>query len=515
MNRAGVTALLATGLLLAAGSRAAASIPERPEGLVFPPLRYEPPEPADHRVELSNGIVAYLVPDAEIPLVAVDVLMRIGPDLDPPGKEGLAEMAVHLLTRGGTKTRSAADLEARVAFLGAALESGIGGSFAGRGPFGPAGPPIGPAEARAGVNLLSKDLDEGLALLADCLRDPAFEEERISLRRDQVLQQMRRRNDETSTIEEREWSRLLRGEGHWSNRLPTEASVRAITREDLADFARRWVGPKNFVLAVSGDFDRAAMVKRLEKAFRGWPSPGERPGPPPAPAAPPARGFFLVDKDVNQARVSIGCEGLARDDPDIHAARVMNQILGGGGFTSRLVNRIRSDEGLAYSVGSRLGDGVYYAEPWRLVFQSKVRSVAYAEEIAFGEIAKMRDSLVTPAELEDSKSGIVEAFPAQFASAAQIAGALAHDELTGRYARAPDYWATYRDRIAAVTAEEVRAVARRLLDPSRMAVLMVGKASDILLGDPKRDARVEALAGGPPARLPLRDPMTLKPLETP
>jgi predicted Zn-dependent peptidase len=503
----------AIGLPAPARAAAGPEIPARPEQLQFPVRRYEPPRAADARVRLSNGMVAYLVADRSLPIVTVNVLMRIGPDLDPPGREGLAQGMVYLLTRGGTASRGAKQVEDRVAFLGAQLESQMGGG--GGGMFGAGAVPIGPSESRATLNLLSKDLDEGLGLLVECLGRPAFEAERLKLWKDQQLQAMKQRNDESASIEEREWAFLMRGDGHWSTRYPTAASLEAVTRDDLAAFHRRYVGPKNFILSVSGDFDRAAMVRALEKAFAKWPGAAERPGPPPAPAAPAASGWFMVDKNVNQGRVSIGLRAIDRYDPDYQAARVMNDILGGGGFSSRLVNRIRSDEGLAYSVGSQLQGGTYYPDAWRIGFQTKVRSVAFAIQIALGEVQRIRDSLVTPGELEVTKNKFIEALPAQFETAASIANALAVEELTGRYLRDPGYYAEYRERVGRVTAADVQRVARRLLEPSKLAVLVVGNADDMLLGDPKRDARLTALAGGEPRRLPLRDPLTMKPISSP
>lgn len=510
--------MIALGCLAAPGAPAAlaqaGAIPARPEQIQFPPLRYESPRAAQYRVKLKNGMIAYLVQDRTLPLVNVHVLMRLGPDLDPAGKEGLASSMVYLLTRGGTKQRTATQMEDRLAALGAQLDSQMGGG--GGGLFGLGGAPIGPAESRVTLNLLSKDLDEGLGLLVECLKTPAFEADRLKLRRDQLAQNMKRRNDESTDIEEREWSVLMRGASHWSNRWSTAASLETITADGLREMQQRYVGPKNFLLAVSGDFDRGAMIRSLEKAFADWPTLGERPGAPAAPAEPSTAGWFMVDKDVNQGRVSIGLRALDRYDPDYYAAIVMNDILGGGGFTSRLVNRIRSDEGLAYSVRSSFeGGGVYYADPWRASFQSKVRSVAFATQIARTEIARMRDSLVTTEELENSKAKIKEAFPTRFETAAGISGLLAAEELTGRYARNPNYYAEYRDHIGAVTAADVQRVARKLLDPTKMAVLMVGNAGDMLKGDPGRDASITALAGHEPTRLPLRDPLTMKPMATP
>jgi zinc protease len=253
------------------------------------------------------------------------------------------------------------------------------------------------------------------------------------------------------------------------------------------------------------------MIKKLEAAFAKWPTTGEKPATPQAPDKPAQAGFYMVEKDVNQGRVSIGLPSLDRYDPDWAAARVMNDILGGGGFTSRLVNRIRSDEGLAYSVNSRIEGGTYYAEPWRLVFQSKVRSVAFATEIAMGEIQKMRDSLVTPTELEASRNKFVESLPVQFETASAIASNLAVEELTGRYDKDPAYFADYAKRLNAVSAADVQRVAKRLLDPTKMTVLMVGQTGEMMKGDDKHPASITKLAGGDPKRLPLRDPLTMKP----
>jgi predicted Zn-dependent peptidase len=506
----GAVAILA--LAATSAMPAAAATVAHPDQLKFRPLAYQPPNAADYRVKLAGGVVAYLVPDHSLPLVTINVLMRIGPDLDPPGKEGLAAMTMNLLTRSGTTARSAKDLEDRVAFLGAQLESGLGGAFGGN-PFIPQ--LLGGSESSASVNLLSKDLDEGLSILVECLQSPGWEAERVTLRREQLLQDMKQRNDDSAPIEQREWSVLMRGEGHWSNRWSTGPSIESITAEDLAAFHHRYVGPKNFVLSVSGDFDRAELTRKLEKAFSGWRQAGERPAPPPGPAGPSTPGWYLVDKDVNQARVSIGLTTIDRYDPEWAAAQVMNDILGGGGFTSRLVNRIRSDEGLAYSVRSALEGGTYYKDPWRASFQTKVRSTAFAIQIALAEVNRIRDSLVAGEELDTSKNKFIEAFPTRFETASAIATVFANDELTGRYGRDPRFYAEYRERIRAVTADDVRRAARRLLEPAKMTVLVVGNASDVLLGDGQHDVTLVSLAGQDPRRLPLRDPLTMKPMTNP
>lgn len=497
--------LLGSVTAIAAGD----GIVDRPEKLTYPPLAFTPPDAAQYRVTLSGGIPAYMAPDPALPMITVSVVMRIGPDLDPPGKEGLAGTTVYLLTRGGTAGMSAEQLEERVAFLGAQLDSGMG---SGRGMFGMGGVPISDTESRVTLNLLSKDIDEGLTLLTDCIKGCAFQQDRFALRRDQQLQDIKRRNDESGGIENYEWKFLGNGENHWSTRYATEASLNSITREDLIALQRRYMGPKNFILAVSGDFDKKSMTKKLERAFAGWPTPGENPGPPAAPTAQAQSGWFIAAKEVNQTRVSFGLRTIDRYDPDLYAAQVMNFILGGGGFASRLVNRIRSDEGLAYQVNSRFEGGFYYPDLWTVAFQTKARSTAYALSLALTEIDRLRDELVSDTELETAKNSFIEGFPARFPNAAAIAGGLAAEELTGRWQKDPRFLAEYASRMQRVSAQDVQRVARRLLDRQKMAFLLVGDSKEMMLADGKHEVTLTQLANGEPGRIPLRDPLTMKPL---
>ena len=474
----------------------AGEIPSRPEQLKFPPLTYVAPSPEQYRVVLKSGAVAYVVPDRELPLVNIVIYVHTGSYLEPAGKEGLADMTGYLLARGGTQSQSAEALEEQLAFLAASLDSGIGAN-----------------QGSVSLNLLSKDLDKGLTILRDVLTAPHFQDDKITLRKQQVLQAMEQRNDESEDIEGREFGFLAFGEKFWANQYSTAASINSIARADLEAFHKKWFHPDNFVVAVNGDFDRDDMVRKLETLFANWPFAGEKPPPVPTNSVMATPGIYVVDKDVNQGRVSVTLPGIRRDNPDYLDVLVMNDILGGGGFTSRIMGSVRSDEGLAYSASSSFPGGIYYPLTFTASFQSKSRSVPYATAIVLKEIKRMTETPPTAQELNTSKRGYIDRFPGNFATKAQIAGNFAMEEFTGRYARDPEFWKKFRDRIEAITAEDVLRVAKKYLAPEKAVILVVGQKSEITKSLPEHPVLLKDLSPGPMIDLPLRDPLTMKPLK--
>ena len=495
-GRKWISMILLSSLLPAsacAGGPGDSKIVAHPSKLAFPQLVFTPPKAAGVRSVLSNGTPVYVVEDPSLPLVDLQVMVRTGAYLEPAGKEGVAGAVGSQMRAAGVEGRSPEDFDEEVAFLAAEMSTSIGDTM-----------------GSARFNCLAKDLDQVMGMFFLMLRKPAFDEKRLEIYRSQVLQNLARRNDSTTSIESREWTRLLRGPTHFTNDKVTKAAVEGMTRADLVAFHGKHFHPGNFILAVSGDVKRKQVIALLEKHLAGWKAAPGEPGKIPVPGAPAKPGVYMVDKpDVNQGRVGIGHIGVQRDHPDYFALRVMNQILGGGGFASRIMSRVRSDEGLAYTARSSYDFGVYYPGVFRAYFQSKSESVAHAATLVLEEIEKIRSEPVTSEELNTARNYMVEVFPRFFASASQVAGTFAREEFTGR---SDDFFSTYRENIRGVTAEKILQVAKKHLTPDKTIILVVGNSKDILAGDPdKPQFSIRKLAGeGKIENIPLADPLSLK-----
>jgi zinc protease len=487
----GLLALLGAGCVTAP-IRVAPGIPPRPEQIGFPPMRFSVPDASALRVTLENGVPVYVAPDKMLPLVNVQVLFRGGRYLEPVGKEGLAELTSRVWRTGGAGNLDPQAMDEELDFLAAQLSTSVGD-----------------VSGAVTLNLLAKDVDRGIELLMDVLRSPRFDEARLAKAKEDLVADMRRRNDDSEAIEDREWDRLIYGDDYWINRLATKDSVDRITRADVVAFHSLLANPANFVVAVAGDFDRAAMVAKLDATLGRWQPTGPGVPPVPQPKASAKPGVYVVDKpDVNQGRVSIGHVGAMRPLRDEFALEVANDILGGGGFSAWMTQRVRSDEGLAYSAYSDFGIGDSYPGTFRAYFQSKSSTCALAAQLTIGLVGRIGTGPATDKELSTSKSSFIERFPRIFESKLRTVTRFARDELVGL---PHEYWSTYRQNVGAVTKSDVMDAARAHIHPGRLIILVVGNVAEILKGDPGHpDAKLEKF--GPLVRVPLRDPLTLRPL---
>jgi zinc protease len=483
-------------ILLGVATAFAQEIPDRPEKLKFEPIKFETPRAKDYKAKLRDGIPAFIAPNGKegTPLVRVTVSWRGGSYLDPKGKEGLAALYGSQLTQGGTAKLEAAKLEDRLEALAATLTSSCTDT-----------------SCNVSLQVLDKDLAEGLDLMMQALTEPAFAQDRLDLAKRQGRQRISRRNDDVTSIASYEMKYLLFGENHFASADSTIASVEAITRDDLKAFHARMLHPANLIVAAAGQFDRKAMVEALDRTvgtLKAGPEARVSPAVP-APDFPRTPGIYVTDKDAPQAMIRFAFPGIRRTDPDWHAAFVTNQILGGRGFTSRLMKKIRSDEGLTYGVYTNLEPGTYWRGDVTGGLQTKNRSVAYALRLAFEEIRKLKEQPVSDDEMRVNKEGIIEAFPSQWATKQAIANRFADEAREGW---PEDWWATYREKIQAVTPTDVQRMAKKLFDTDRMVILVVGKGSETEAGDADHPGALKDVAPLPLKGVPLRDPATLKPM---
>lgn len=471
-------------------------IPGHPSELRYGDLSFEVPNGNDFRHTLSNGTVVFVVEDHQLPLVDLSVTVRVGSFLEPEDKHGLAGLTGRMIRRGGTQSLTAEEFDERVEFLAAELDTSTGTT-----------------QGDASLDCITPVLDESLELFFEMLRSPRFQQDRLELEKKQLLEEMKQRNDRPQAISSQQWGWLMRGEDGFLAREITATELEALGQEDLRRFHRDYWRPDNMIIGVSGDVDTEDILARLERHLSGWNASGpEVPWPPQPPSHRPEAGVYYVQKDIPQGRVLIGHLGYQRrgwDDPDVPALVVMNDILGGGGFTSRLLKRIRSDEGLAYSAFSQYGIDVWWPGIFRMGYQSKSETVAFAAKIALEEMERIRREEVSDEELATAKASFIDVFPRQFESAGQTVGLFVRSEYEGR---PHQYWLDYQDSIRAVTKQDVLRAAREHLSPENLAFLIVGNWQQIAAGDADGRATMKELGDATATELPLRDPLTLQPL---
>jgi len=488
---------VATALVLGSGLLLAQAIPPRPENLTFAPVVFKTPLAKELKSKLKNGISVYFAPNGleGTPLVRITVGWRGGGYLDPKGKEGLAQLFGSQLVQGGNAKLEPAKLEDRLEAMAATLTASCGDTSGG-----------------ISLQVVDKDFDAGLELLMQSLESPAFSQDRLDLAKRQARQALSRRNDAVTSIASYQFNFLLFGQNHFASADPTTASLDGITREDLKAFHARLYHPANLVVSVSGAFDKKAMLEKLNRSLGTLkPGPEAKASPKiPAPDFPRAPGIYLTAKDAPQAMVNWAVPGLRRSDPDWHAAYVMNQLLGGPGFTSRLMKTIRSNEGLTYGVYTSLGAGAHWQGDVVGRMQTKNRSVAYALRLALAEMQKLKDAPAPEDELRVIKEGIIESFPSQWSGRQAIASRFAEEAIQGW---TEDWWADFREKIQAVTAADVQRMAKKYLALDKLVILAVGKASEIEAGDSDHPGAFKDVAKLPFLALPLRDPQTMLPIK--
>jgi predicted Zn-dependent peptidase len=405
---------------------------------------------------LPNGMVLFMMEDHRLPMVNVRGLIRTGNMYDPIGKEGLADLTARIMRVGGTESLGPDELNEELEYIAASIEVWINDEAGG-----------------ARLNCLSKDIDKGLELLADVLMRPAFRQEKVDLEKEKIRESIRRRNDSPGSICSREFNHVIYGNHHYGSILEWE-TVENITRDDLIRFHSEFFVPNNIWLGITGDFDIDDIKARLRGLFDGWSAVEVDFPDAPAVKREFKPGVYLIDKDITQSHINFGILGANMYTPDRFAVSIMNQILGGGSFTSRMMTEVRSNMGLAYSVGSRFATNSRDIGTFRAYCQTKTETTCKAIGEMVNQIRGMREKQVSDYELESAKDSYTNRFVFRFTDPASIVNRLMNLEYDGM---PRDFYETYLDNVRAVTKEDVLRVAKEYLRVESMTFLVVGNAS--------------------------------------
>jgi zinc protease len=465
---------------------------KHPSELTYPALKYEPPDPKAFRAVYAGGLRAYVQEDKSLPLFNITAIVNCGDLYVPKDKIGLGRVLGDQLIKGGTTAKEGSAIEERIDFLGGTL------AFM-----------VGERTSTLSLSVLSKDLDEGLATFFDVLRNPAFREEPLKLAKARFVEQLRQANDQANAVLSREYEKLLYGDNAvtWQ---PTKATYEGVTTADLKAFHAKYFSPKNIILAVSGDLSKAALKAKIDQLAAGW-----KGGAVAFPALPkafpsPEPGLYFVQKAINQGYISMGHLGLQDTNPDYFAVQVMNFILGGGSFTSRITTKVRSDEGLSYNQGSR------FTYRWGLpgtfagYVQTKSSTVGYAISLILAEFNRIRTEPVSDAEMETAINYYLESFADNFQSPQATMANFANLEMTGK---PMDYYKTYLAKIRAVTKARVQEVATKYIQPGKVAMMVVGDFEPCNKGGDKWPGPLDTL--GKLHKVALADPMTGQEIKQP
>ena len=420
-----------------------------PDRLAYKPLSFTPPRA--ERVTLDNGLVLYTLEDHELPLVKITAIIRTGSTLDPPEKEGLAELTGQVMRTGGIKGMAGSALDETLESMAAILHTSVDRD-----------------SGLLSLSVLKNDCEKGLELFSRILITPVFEVEKLTLAKDLKIEELRRISDNPQKLAFREFGRLIH-EGSPRGRLATIHSISRIQREDLIRFHDLCYQPQRVMISISGDISRKEAETLVNRYFGKW-QPSEEKAAYPAPPHPKEGRIYILPKDLPQSIVIFGWLAPAKKSAKFFPLEIIDFVVGSGGFRSRLFQEIRTNRGLAYSTGS-----FYTAKNDYGLFGAyaltKSESTVEVISLLRGIIRDIGQKPLPAKELDMTKSSIVNSFIFSFTSANQIA----LQQLMIEYENLPeDYLITYRNKINNVKAEDVLKAARQHLDPEKALILIIG-----------------------------------------
>src|SRR4030066_520093 len=412
------------------------------------------PEIEPKRVVLKNGITLLFVETHALPMVNISIAIKAGAIYDPPEKGGVASLTAAVLDEG-TKRRSSKQIAEEIDFIGGRLSASGGEDF-----------------SSASLVVLKKDLANGLDMLSDILLNPMFPEEEQERKKKETLAAIMSEKDDPGAVASKTFYKAVFQRHPYG--IPVEGdeeSVSRITRDDIEKFYQQYYKPNNTIIAVTGDLKYKEAVSLIETSFKQWKKSKLKLPDVPSVNKVVKMDSIHIDRNITQSNIVLGHTGISRDNPDYYAVTVMNYILGGGGFESRMVKEIRDKKGLAYSVYSRF-DVNKYPGAFSVEVQTKNETAMEAIEGIKTELKKIREEQVQDEELRNAKAYLTGSFPLRLDTNAKSSKFLVLVEF---YHLGLDYINEYVKKIDAVTKDDVLRVAGKYIDTENYITVIVGK----------------------------------------
>jgi zinc protease len=408
------------------------------------------------RTKLSNGAVLLVSEQHQLPMVSIAIAFDAGSRRDPPGHAGLAELTAASLEQG-TKELNATQFNQKIDFMGSSISISADRDY-----------------VYASMTSLKKYEDATLHLLAQALEDPGLRDSDILRKRSDQVAAIKASQEEPGYTAMVAFAKLLYGNGPYGH--PTEGfadTVGKLTPDDVRNFYHRYYRTGSAVIAAVGDIKLDPIKAKLEHELAGPLGTVPVQAEPAAPNVAPGLHGDLIDRNVAQANLILGSGGIARTNPDYYRIQVMNYILGGGGFSSRLMKVVRSEAGLAYSIDSAFSAGKFPGA-FAVVLQTKNQSAQEALKLILAQLREIQQQSVTDQEIASAKKFLIGSFPLRLDRQSQIVGFMLQVEL---YGLGLDYAERYPKLIDAVTKLDVQEAAQKYLHPHALDIVAVANQS--------------------------------------
>jgi zinc protease len=407
--------------------------------------------PPVQRMVISNGLVFLVSEESSLPFVTMGLFVDSGSWRDPRDHGGLSYLTAKGLLLG-TSQRDAAAINEQLDFMGISLSASSTRDY-----------------TAVTLRVLKKDLDKGLDLLMEVLTQPIFPEKELQREVEKTLAAIQSEEDQPEEVAEKAFQKDLFAAGPYGHPVEgTKESLPRLTRDAVIRFHNSFYHPNNSILTVVGDITAQEVTTKVLSRFEKWPK-GKIHEEAVVTTFAETQKALKIDRSINQANIILGQAGVRRDNPDYYALTVMNYILGGGGFSSRLVEEIRNKRGLAYSVASFFDYGKYPGS-FQIVLQTKNASAREGISLSLQQMERIRKELVSEEEMEGARKYLVGSFPMRFDTQAKLVNFLSQVEY---YGLGLDYPEKYPTLIRSVTREAVLRVAQKYLHPDNHILVVV------------------------------------------